>query len=161
MKVQMMDAGMTLFESEQNYGNALGQVKAELEVYGNVLKPCELADAALPESTGDCDLFLDWSTFWRVRYISCHLESAGEIQRDGKTFYRYAATFKEGNRSTMFRGTAMLIFLLAFACETVLAPGLLYTLQGLVCSGITAYLWILPSRKAQKTVTALMKKIGS
>ena len=50
MKVQMMDAGMTLFESEQNYGNALGQVKAELEVYGNVLKPCELADAALPES---------------------------------------------------------------------------------------------------------------
>ena len=86
MKVQMMDAGMTLFESEQNYGNALGQVKAELEVYGNVLKPCELADAALPESTGDCDLFLDWSTFWRVRYISCHLESAGEIQRDGKTY---------------------------------------------------------------------------
>lgn len=52
-KVQMLDAGMTLFKSGENFGNIFGQVKAEMEVYGKVLKPSEIADVMLPESTGD------------------------------------------------------------------------------------------------------------
>ena len=119
----MLDAGMTLFKSGENFGNTLGQVKAEMEVYGKVLKPSEIADVVLPESTGDCDLFLNWSTFWRIRYISCHLESSG----DG-----YAATFKEGNRSTTFRGIVMALLLLFFAAVVIFAPGTLYTLLGLI-----------------------------
>lgn len=61
-KVQMLDAGMILFETKSDFGDTLGQVKAEMEVYGNVLKPADLSEAELPESTGECDLFLDWST---------------------------------------------------------------------------------------------------
>lgn len=150
-KVQMLDAGMILFKSEENFGNTLGQVKAEMDVYGKVLKPSEIEDVVLPESTGDCDLFLNWSTFWRIRYISCHLESSG----DG-----YAATFKEGNRSTTFRGIVMSL-LISFAAVVIFAPGTLYTLLGLILAGLAAYLWILPSRKAQKTVAALMHKLGA
>ena len=37
IKVQMMDAGMTLFETKEGFGNTLGQVKAEMEEYGKVL----------------------------------------------------------------------------------------------------------------------------
>lgn len=61
-KVQMLDAGMVLFETKSDFGDTLGQVKAEMEVYGKVLKPADLSEAELPESTGECDLFLDWST---------------------------------------------------------------------------------------------------
>ena len=147
-----MDAGMTLFKSGENFGNTLGQVKAEMEVYGKVLKPSEIADVVLPESTGDCDLFLNWSTFWRIRYISCHLESSGG---------GYAATFKEGNRSTTFRGIVMSVLLILSAAVVILVSGTLYTLLGLILAGFTAYLWILPSRKAQKTVARLMQKLGS
>ncbi len=158
-KVQMMDAGMTLFETEENYGNTLGQVKAELEVYGKVLRPSELSEAILPDSTGDCDLFLDWSSAWRKRYISCHLESAGETEKYGKTIYRYAASFKEGNRSTILRGAVMLMFLLTMLTEIFFGSSLLSKIQGLVCAGLTAWLWILPSRKAQNLVFSLMRKL--
>lgn len=159
MKVQMMDAGMTLFESGQGFGNTLGQVKAEMEVYGKVLKANDMEGVKVPDSTGDFDLFMDWSTIWRVRYISCHLESAGEISSGEGSVYRYAATFKEGNRSTLLRGMVMLVLMIAFMAETVIVPGLLFTLQGLFCAALTAYIWILPSRKAQKIVFALMEKL--
>lgn len=160
-KVQMMDAGMTLFSTEDNFGNTLGQVKAEMEEYGKVLKNNDLEGVSLPESTGDFDLFLEWSTVWRVRYISCHLESAGEQVEDGKTVYRYAATFKEGNRSSAFRGIVMGALLIFSIADAVFAPGLLNTLLGIVLAGIVAYLWILPSRKAQKTVFSLMSNLRS
>ncbi len=160
-KVQMMDAGMTMFESEQNFGNVLGQVKAEMEVYGKVLRPSEIGDAELPESTGACDLFLDWSTAWRVRYISCHLESAGEIVRDGKTLQRYAATFKEGNKSTVLRGCVMLVLLLSFVADVFVVDGALFTIINIVLAAFVAYLWILPSRKAQRVISKLMASMKS
>ncbi len=160
-KVQMMDAGMTMFESEQNFGNVLGQVKAEMEVYGKVLRPSEIGDAELPESTGTCDLFLDWSTAWRVRYISCHLESAGEIVRDGKTLQRYAATFKEGNKSTVLRGCVMLVLLLSFVADVFVVDGALCTIINIVLAAFVAYLWILPSRKAQRVISKLMASMKS
>lgn len=146
-----MDAGMTLFRAVSGFGDTLGQVAAELEVYGNVLKPCDMADAKLPESTGDCDLFLDWSTPWRIRYISCIVESAGKD--------RYAATFKEGNRSTVLRGAAMFCLLVSFAATALLGHGIC-AIAGIIFAGLTAYLWILPSRKAQNTVRKLMDNLG-
>ncbi len=160
-KVQMMDAGMIMFESEQNFGNVLGQVKAEMEVYGKVLRPSEIGDVQLPESTGECDIFLDWSTPWRVRYISCHLENAGEITRDGKALQRYAATFKEGNKSTVFRGCVMLVLLLGFVSGVFATDGALYTIINVVLAAFVAYLWILPSRKAQRVIAKLMASVKS
>lgn len=156
-KVQMLDAGMVLFETKSDFGDTLGQVKAEMEVYGKVLKPADLSEAELPESTGECDLFLDWSTIWRVRYISCHLESADGGESDP---HRYAATFKEGNRSTKLRGAVMAVLLAGFVLDIVFLHGVLNTICAVLLAALTtAYVWILPSRKAQKVVKALMKAL--
>ena len=105
IKVQMMDAGMTLFETKEGFGNTLGQVKAEMEEYGKVLKANELEGVALPESTGDYDLFMNWSTIWRVRYISCHLESAGLEEKDGKTERRSIDMPPRSRRGTRARAS--------------------------------------------------------
>ena len=158
MKVQMMDAGMTLFQSGQGFGNTLGQVKAEMEEYGKVLKANDMENVHVPESTGVYDLFMDWSTVWRVRYISCRLESAGEMP-DGTP--RYAASFKEGNRSTFLRGTVMTVLLLVAACAVFFVSGIVYTLAGLLLAAVTAYVWLSPSAVAQKTVSALMEKLSA
>lgn len=160
LKVQMLDAGMTMFDSESGFGDTLGQVKAEMEVYGKVFKACDLDGTKLPESTGDYDLFLDWSTPWRIRYISCLVESAGEHVVNGKTVQRYAATFKEGNRSSSLRGVVMFLFLISFATEALITPGIIYTLQGIIFAGLTAYLWILPSSKAQNVIKKLMNRLS-
>ncbi len=79
-KVQMMDAGTALFEMEGGFGTALGQIRAELKEFGKVSDDGE-------------DIVLDFSTAWRKRFISCHLESAGE---NGDR-HKYAAVFKEGS----------------------------------------------------------------
>lgn len=155
-KVQMLDAGMVLFETKSDFGDTLGQVKAEMEVYGKVLKLADLSEAELPESTGECDLFLDWSSIWRVRYISCHLESADGGESDP---HRYAATFKEGNRSTMLRGVVMAVLLAGFVMDIVFVHGVLNTICAVVLAALTAYVWILPSRKAQRVVKSLMKAL--
>lgn len=134
-----------------------------MEVYGKVLKPADLSEAELPESTGECDLFLDWSTIWRVRYISCHLESAdgGESDPHGGESdpHRYAATFKEGNRSTMLRGVVMAVLLAGFVLDIIFVHGVLNTICAVVLAALTAYVWILPSRKAQRVVKSLMKAL--
>jgi len=156
-RVQMMDAGMTLFSSPENFGTVMGIVREKMERHGKVLKPAELSAAKLPDSTGECDLFLDWSTWWRVRYISCHIESAGETDR--KEVHRYAATFKEGNRNTRFRGAVMIFFLLCCLAAIFSGQGLLCTLAGLLLAFMVAYIWILPSGKARRVVTALMQEL--
>ena len=97
---------------------------------------------------------------WRIRYISCHVESAGEHVVNGKTAQRYAATFKEGNRSSSLRGVVMFLFLISFATEALITPGIIYTLQGIIFAGLTAYLWILPSSKAQKVIKKLMNRLS-
>lgn len=157
-KVQMMDAGMQLFESGQNYGLVLGQVKAEMEVYGPVLKSSEFEGAEFPESTGECDLFMDYSTFWRVRYISCHLEGAGTVSEGENPVYRYAATFKEGNRSTLFRGISMFLVVAACVVAMLAVPGL-FKLAFIALGLFAGYVWIRPSAKAQAIVSALQKSL--
>ena len=101
-KVQMMDAGMRLFETEKPYGTVLGGIKTEMAKYGKVLRTNEIVPEDLPPTTGDCDLFLDRSTRFKSKYLSCRLEDAGAVGQtpDGETVRRYAATIKEGNRNT-------------------------------------------------------------
>ena len=64
-KTLMMDAGMTMFESTDNFGLCLGQVKAEMSEYGKVLTQYDIDSTEVPESTGEFDFFLDRTTFWR------------------------------------------------------------------------------------------------
>lgn len=100
--IHMMDAGMRLFESEKPYGIVLGGIKKEMEGYGKVLRTNEFSDEELPEASSGCDLFLDRSTRYKTKYISCSLEDAGTVGRtaDGEEIHRYAASLKEGNKNT-------------------------------------------------------------
>lgn len=100
--LQMMDAGMRLFETEKPFGNVLGGIKHEMESYGKVYRRSDSTPSMFPDSTGDCDLFLDWSTPLRKRCISCRLEDAGAAGTtpEGEEIHRYAVSFKEGDRPT-------------------------------------------------------------
>ncbi len=101
-RVQMMDAGMRLFETEKPFGTVIGGIKTEMSKYGKVLKPNEIVESDLPEASTGCDLFLDRSTKYKTKYISCSLEDAGLVGKtpEGEDIHRYAATLKEGNKNT-------------------------------------------------------------
>ena len=77
IKTQMMDAGMALFTSEKPFGTVLGGIKMEMSKYGAVRRANEISAEEIPDTTGECDLFVDWSTPLRWRAISCRLEDAG------------------------------------------------------------------------------------
>ena len=100
--VQMMDAGMRLFESEKPLGTVLGGIKNEMGRYGRLMRRNEIDPEELPATTGDCDLFLDRSTRFKSKYLSCRVEDAGTVGKtaDGEEIHRYAASLKEGNRNT-------------------------------------------------------------
>ena len=101
-EVQMMDAGMRLFDSEKPFGTVLGGIKTEMARYGKVLRANEIAEAEIPGASAGCDLFLDRSTRFKTMYISCTLEEAGTVGTtpDGEEIHRYAASLKEGNKNT-------------------------------------------------------------
>ena len=98
----MMDAGMRLFESEKPLGTVLGGIKNEMGRYGRLMRRNEIDPEELPATTGDCDLFLDRSTRFKSKYLSCRVEDAGTVGKtaDGEEIHRYAASLKEGNRNT-------------------------------------------------------------
>ena len=98
----MMDAGMRLFETEKPYGTVLGGIKMEMAQYGKVSRTNEIDRDSLPAAAADCDLFLDRSTKFKYKYLSCTLEDAGTVGRteDGEEIHRYAASLKEGNKNT-------------------------------------------------------------
>ena len=100
--VQMMDAGMRLFESEKPLGTVLGGIKNEMGRYGRLMRRNEIDPEELPATTGDCDLFLDRSTRFKSKYLSCRVEDAGTVGKtaDGEEIHRFAASLKEGNRNT-------------------------------------------------------------
>ena len=112
-KVQMMDAGMVLFTSEKPFGTVLGGIKAELTKLGKVKRANEISPDELPDTTGECDLFVDWSTPLRWRAISCRLEDAGLVgtNADGEETRRYALCVKEGNKNR--KGKVLVTLLLA------------------------------------------------
>ncbi len=99
---QMMDAGTRLFDSEKPFGTALGGIKTEMAKYGKVLRAKELEGETLPEASVGCDLLLDRSTKYKVKYITCVLEDAGTAgtTSDGEPIRHYAVSLKEGNKNT-------------------------------------------------------------
>ena len=112
-KVQMMDAGMVLFKSAKPFGTVLGGIKAELAKLGKVKRANELSQEELPDTIGECDLFLDWSTPLRWRAIACRLEDAGLVGRnvDGEETRCYALCVREGNKNR--KGKVVVTLLLA------------------------------------------------
>jgi len=111
-KVKMMDAGTALFTIDGGLGTALGQVKAEMAVYGKAYRAGELEKEDLPEMVEDWDLFLDYSTAWRNRYLVCKVDAVGMSDATGAGnpelgANRYAASFSEGNSSTRLRGVCL------------------------------------------------------
>ena len=157
-RVQMMDAGMKLFESENGFGTCIGQVKANLKETGKVLEARELEGIALPGSTGDFDLFVDRSNLWRKKYLSCRIEYAGEREEGGKTIFRYAASFREGNRSGL-RAVTMLVLMLLSAAAAVVFNSFISYLAGFAAIVAIACLWIMPSGEAVRTVRRLMSEL--
>ena len=168
-KVQMMDAGMVMFRSKLGFGQAIGQVKAEMREYGKVYTAAELAETAVPESTGDFDLFLVWSVAWRVRYISCRVESAGEgAARDadasgsadtGESVHRYAVTFRDGNRSTPLRGAAMTLCIVILILCIFKTGSIVLTAADIILIGYVCFRWHTPSHRARTVVMDLMARV--
>lgn len=162
-KVQMMDAGMVLFASEKPFGTVLGGIKAELAKYGDVKRSNEITSEELPDTTGECDLFLDWSTPLRWRAISCRLEDAGSVgmNPDGKEIRRYAACFKEGNKNR--KGKVMVVLALAILCLILGicgidgVPGIFTVICGVAAAIFIVIMGLRPSVKAQKAVKDLME----
>ncbi len=163
-KVQMMDAGTALFISRENFGKTMGQVKAEMEVFGKVLKSTEFSPEELPESTAECDLFLDFSSIWRIRYISCLVQDAGEIpgavaDEDGRIDRRYAAVFKEGNKSTVLRGVVHAALIIAAIAAAVYIGSIFVRIGAAVLGLGLLFEWIIPSRTAQKTLFKIKEQL--
>lgn len=164
-----MDAGMVMFRSKLGFGQAIGQVKAEMQEYGKVYTAADLAETAVPESTGDFDLFLVWSAAWRVRYISCRAESAGEgAVRNadgceptdaGESIHRYAVTFREGNRSTPLRGAAMTLCIAILILCIFKAGSIILAAADIILIGYVCFRWITPSHKARSVVRNLMERV--
>lgn len=160
-KVQMMDAGMALFRSNLSFGQAMGQVKAEMQEYGKVYTAAELTDTAVPESTGEFDLFLCRSTVWRTRYISARVESAGKGRSEdaGEVAQRYAVTLREGNRSTPLRGAVMTLGIAALVLCIFLTGSILISVLDIILIGCVCFRWITPSHQARKVVRDLLHSI--
>lgn len=179
-KVQMMDAGTALFTGKDGFGSAIGAVKAEMDVYGTTLRSREFRQEDLPRTTKECDLFLNGSTLWRKRYISCKVEDAGDTglrTEDGEPIRRYAAIFKEGNRSTVLRGAVHVLICAGLtACmfpgilpealsgqiAALSAPaGVLRIIAGILLILVVLYLWIIPSRDARHIVNQIQQALRS
>ena len=164
-KVQMMDAGMVLFTSEKPFGTVLGGIKAELAKLGKVKRANEISPDELPDTTGECDLFVDWSTPLRWRAISCRLEDAGLVgtNADGEETRRYALCVKEGNKNR--KGKVLVTLLLAvifialgiFSIDGV--AGIFTVLFGSVFVVAIVILALRPSAKAQKVVRDLLEVV--
>jgi len=161
-KVQMMDAGMGMFQTEKPFGTVIGGIKSELAKYGKVWKLNEIKEEELPPTTGDCDIFMDWSTPLRHRHISCKLEEAGLVGKtdEGEEIHRYAASFKEGNRNTTLKSTIVLACALVILVLGILGtdgvPGIVTILAALAID-VLGIIWCLrPSVKAQKLIRSLL-----
>ena len=160
-KVLLIDAGTGMFETEKPFGTVAGGVKVELQKYGRVLRASEVDPADLPETAGEFDYFLDWSTPLRKRYITCKVDDAGKAGEtgEGEEIRRYAVSFKEGNRNTALRRVcALLIAHIFFIGGFVKIPGVprVLTLGAGICLGLfTMYRWLRPSMRAQQVAAEL------
>lgn len=162
-RAQMMDAGMRLFQTEKPFGTVLGGINTEMAKYGKVLRANETDPSQLPDTTGDCDLFLDWSSAFKNRYISCKLEDAGMVgtTAEGEPVRRYAVTLKEGNTNKglnkALAAAAIIIFLaLAFIIGKG-HPSFWIVLIFLSLGCCSAYRMLKPSKMATQLAKQLLE----
>jgi len=170
-KIQMLDAGTSIFLSTLPYGSAIGALKDELSLYGKVYGNPSQED--LPKGVYPCDFFLDYSTPWRRRYISCRLESDGEVcsylGADSRItteptpgsvpLYRYAAVFNQGDGNTPLRITVIAVCVAVLCILAVLAVpkwGWILIVAGLLASG---RILIAQSKKAHETVRTIIRSL--
>lgn len=157
-KVIMIDAGTVLFESKDGYGTVLGQMKAEMDEFGSTLGRESLETEDLPPVCRDCDLFMDFSTPGRYRYISCKVEDAGDTGRrtqDGEPIRRYAVSFMEGS-ATLWPRTVLLLLIAALLLRLfILLPSYLSIPLSIASVLYIIYVWLKPSRYSQKVVEKL------
>ena len=162
-KVQMMDAGMVLFTSKKPFGTVLGGIKTEMARLGDVKRTNEISKDDIPDTTGECDLFVDWSTPMRWRAISCRLEDAGFAGTDeeGEEIRRYALCMKEGNMNRKVK-----VFLVIFAAVAIVVsgicgisgiPDLITVLAGFALAFEVVVLGLKPSAKAQREVRNILE----
>ncbi len=161
--VQMMDAGMAMFNSNAGFGEIIGMTKSELMRLGGKIYEVGDRDGGkfsttvppedLPEGIGDCDLFLDWSCTGRRRYISARVESAGEG--------RYVVRFKEGNKNTTFRNLCFALLGAYGIIGLILAGNPVGKLSGIALALFSLYLWAKPSIKAKRAVEELIHTINT
>ena len=162
-KVQMMDAGMVLFMSEKPFGTVLGGIKVELTKLGDVKKSNEISPEEIPDTTGECDLFVDWSTSLRWRAISCRLEDAGLVgtNADGEETRRYALCVKEGNKNRKGKIAVTLLLAVIFIALGIFGmdgvPGIFTVLVGVAFAVAIVILGLRPSVKAQIAVRNLLE----
>jgi len=161
-KVQMMDAGMVLFTSEKPFGTVLGGIKAELAKLGDVKRSNEISQEDLPDTTGECDMFVDWSSPLRWRAISCRLEDAGLVgtNADGEETRRYALCLNEGNKNRKRKVVAVLllavIFIILAVFGTDAVPGIFTVPIGVLLAACVVIFSLRPSVKAQKAVRKIL-----
>ena len=161
--VQMMDAGMAMFNSSAGFGEIIGMTKSELMRLGGKIYEVGDRDGGkfsttvppkdLPDGIGDCDLFLDWSNSGRKRYISAKIESAG----DG----RYVVRFKEGNKNTSLRNLFFALLGAYGIIGLILAGNPVGKLSGIALALFSLYLWAKPSMKAKRVVEDLIHTINT
>ena len=164
-KVQMMDAGMVLFTSEKPFGTVLGGIKAELTKLGDVKRSNEISMDELPDTTGECDLFVDWSSPLRWRAISCRLEDAGLVghNSDGEEIRRYAVSFKEGNKNRKGKVLAVLVAVVTLILWGIAGgdgiPGIFTVSLGAALAAGLLILCLRPSVKAQNVIRNLIETV--
>ncbi len=161
-RIQMIDAGMRLFQTEKPFGTVLGGIKTEMAKYGKVLRANETDPSMFPETTGEYDIFLDWSSATKNRYVSCKLEDAGTVGEtpEGEPVHRYAVLLKEGNRNKPLNYLiAAVSFLLCLLLAFIIGhghPSFWLILIFIVPGCISAYEELKPSKEARRTVERLL-----
>ncbi|MCR5002911.1 MAG: hypothetical protein K5984_00930 [Bacteroidales bacterium] len=161
--VQMMDAGMAMFDSEAGFGEVIGMTKSEMMRLGGKIYEVSDSDGGkfsttippkdLPDSTAECDLFLDWSSSFRKRYISARIEAAGEN--------RYVIRFKEGNKSATLRNLMYSILGAYGIFGLILGADALGRLSGVALALFSVYMWMKPSARARKAAEELIRAFNT
>lgn len=161
IKVKIMDAGTAFYKAKEGFGTQLGNIQAELKEHGRVYRSDDI-EGSVPQSCSDIDFFLDFSTIWRNRYITCKLEDSGysgENTDIGEPVNRYSVVFKEGNSSTVLRGTVFVCSILF--CLILPFFKAILTLCSIPLALFLLYMWLKPSEYSQKVVKQLKNTMES
>jgi hypothetical protein len=144
--VKMMDSGLSLISSEKDFTTVSNQI---MTILGS--------DGGKVSKTGPSDMVLDYSTPWRNKFISCHLEEDGK-DAQGKT--RYAASFMEGNASNWLRRLTQLTTLtVVLVITAILSHGFLEVILFILFILTYLFVSVLPSYRSQKRMERTVREV--